>query len=789
VELIRASSIPHGGQIETEVMASGGQKKAEDRRSARILLLEDNPADAKLSLRELARAGFGLDSDVVSTSEEFTQKLQSTRYDLILADYRLPTWNGLDALRWLRQAGIDTPFILVTGTLGDDLAVECIKEGATDYVLKDKLDRLPRACRRALDERELRLERDRAERELRESEEQYRLLFESNPLPMWVFDRETLDFLAVNEAAVRHYGFSRREFFGMTIKDLRPEEDIPDLLKDLSEAREGISPLKAWRHRKKDGTVIDVAITSHGIKFRGKHAELVLAHDITDQKKNQERLRQSEEKFAKAFRSSPLAMTISTQADGRYIDVNDAFSKMLNYQREEVIGHTAHELQVWAEPSGRTAFVQQLLSSARVTGFPTKFRTRSGAMRRTEISAELIELDGSPCVLAITQDVTEARLLEEQFRQAQKMEAVGRLAGGIAHDFNNMLSVIIGYSELLQDSLASSPARKSADEVKKAAERAAALTRRLLAFSRQQVLSPRVLNLNGVVDNLGKMLRHMIGEDVELVFTPGVGLGNVRADPAQMEQTIMNLAVNARDAMPHGGKLVIETRNVEVDTMFASTLSVGPGSYVVLTVSDTGSGMDQATMLRIFEPFFTTKEPGKGTGLGLSMVYGIVNQSGGSVRVFSEPGKGTMFNIYLPRVDEAPTEDSFKAESTPAKGNETILVVEDEEPLRRLVAGVLENNGYTVLQASEGKESLTLAKEHENIDLLVTDVVMPGLSGPELAELLRDVLPNMRVLYMSGYTNDLMTERGALESGEMLLEKPFTKNSLLSKVKIVLESR
>jgi two-component system cell cycle sensor histidine kinase/response regulator CckA len=639
------------------------QEQMSDR--PRILLLEDDIADAKLSLRELARAGFEVDSEIISTSKEFTERLQSRRFDLILADYRLPDWTGLEALRWLRNSGIDTPFILVTGTLGDDLAIECIKEGATDYVLKEKLNRLPQACRRALEEERTRAERDRAERELRESEEQYRLLFDTNPLPMWVFDRETLAFLAVNEAAVRHYGFSRREFFAMTIKDMRPQEDIPDLLRETSRPNGGLSLPKVWRHRKKDGTVIDVEIASDALPFRGRQAELVLAHDIT-----------------------------------------------------------------------------------------------------------------------------EAKRLEEQFRQAQKMEAIGRLAGGVAHDFNNMLSVILGYSELLQEGFEAGPARKGIDQIKSAAERAASLTRQLLAFSRQQVLAPRVLNLNAVVDNLGKMLRHMIGEDIDLVFTLGGSLGNVRADLVQVEQILMNLAVNARDAMPQGGKLIIETSNAELDAMFASTHpSVRPGSYVLLAVSDTGCGMDQNTIQRIYEPFFTTKAPGKGTGLGLSMVYGAVNQSGGSIWAYSQPGKGTTFKIYLPRVDEEPTVKPVNAVATMARGSETILVVEDEEPLRVLVAGFLKNNGYTVLQASGANEGMKLAREHGHIDLLITDVVMPGLSGSELASGIRGFLPRLKLLYMSGYTSDLIAQHGVLAADALLLEKPFTRLSLLTKVRMVLDGQ
>lgn len=756
----------------------------------RILLLEDNKADAKLSLSELARAGFEADTDVVSTSEDFTEKIQSQHYDLILADYRLPDWTGLDALRWLRNSGFNVPFILVTGTLGDDLAVECIKEGATDYVLKDKLDRLPRACRRALEEASLRAERDRAEKEVRDTGEQYRLLFDANPLPLWVFDRETLAFLAVNESAVRHYGFSRREFLNMTIRDIRPEEEIPALLNAVAHPIEGLTGAEVWRHRKKDGTLIDVEITSHELPFRGRQAELVLVHDITQTKKSQENLRLSEERFAKAFRSSPLPVTISTRAEGRYLDVNDAFLKMTGYERDQVVGHTATELNFWLEPQERAEMIQQIAEHSGVTRFETKVRTRSGDVRLAEISAELIELDGRPCVLAITHDVTEAKRLEEQFRQAQKMEAVGRLAGGIAHDFNNMLSVIIGYSELLQERFDAGPARKGVDEIQKAAERAASLTRQLLAFSRRQILLPRVLNLTGVVDNLSKMLRHMIGEDIELTVVPGPSLGSVKADPVQMEQVIMNLAVNARDAMPQGGKLIIATSNADLDEAQASQYpSLRPGSYVLLAVSDTGCGMSEETLLHIFEPFYTTKGPGKGTGLGLSMVHGVVTQSGGSIWVYSELGRGTTFKLYLPRVDEAASLEQPKTERPIARGSETILLVEDEEPLRVLAAGILENNGYSVLLASDGREAMKLAKEHRYIDLLVTDVVMPGQSGSELAAALTHFLPKLKLLYMSGYTSDLITQHGVLETEATLLEKPFTKNALLNKVRTVLDTQ
>ena len=756
----------------------------------RLLLLVDDRADAKRSLAQLAGAGFEVDSEIVCFSKEFTERLREQHFDLILAAYRLPDWNGLEALRWLRNSGYDTPFILVSGELGDDVAVECIKEGATDYVLKDRLDRLPRVCRRAIEECRLREERDRAEQQLRDSEEQYRILFDSNPLPMWVFDRETLAFLAVNEAAVSHYGFSQHEFLAMTILDIRPKENIPAILQAVSKPYEGFSRVPLSKHLKKDGTLIDVEITSHSVIFRGRPAELILAHDITQQKRNQERLRQSDEIFAKVFRASPLAITISTVAEGRYLDVNDAFSQIMGYTREQIVGRTTQELNIWLDPGDRFAIIRELEAIGRVAAFQSKFRTQAGNIRLVEVSAELIELDGETCLLAITRDVTEAKGLEEQFLQAQKMEAVGRLAGGVAHDFNNMLGVIIGYSELLQGRLEPGPQRKGVDEIKKAAERASGLTRQLLAFSRQQVIFPRVLNLNTVVDNLSNMLLPMIGEDIDLVITPGTSLGSVRAHLSQVEQIIMNLVVNARDAMPQGGKLIVSTSNAELDEAYASHHPPArPGSYVLVSVSDTGTGISPEILPHIFEPFFTTKQPGKGTGLGLSVVDGVVNQSGGYVSVYTEPGRGTTFKVYLPRVDEEATAEHDQAQCPPHRGSGTILLVEDEEPLRTLMAGLLEDNGYRVLQASDGDEAIRQAKLQSSVDLLLTDVVLPRLNGRELGIALQGFLPNLKVLYVSGYANELITQHGVLANEGAFLEKPFTKNSLLNKVSAILERR
>ncbi len=389
-------------------------------------------------------------------------------------------------------------------------------------------------------------------------------------------------------------------------------------------------------------------------------------------------------------------------------------------------------------------------------------------------------------------DLTEQRRLQQELVQSQKMEAVGRLAGGIAHDFNNLLTVITSYSDLLLEDLApSDPKRQDVEQVRHAADGAAALTRQLLAFSRQQVLAPRVVNLSHVVQGVEKMLRRVIGEDVDLVTSLDPDVGAVKADVGQLEQVLMNLAVNARDAMPTGGKLMLETANVEHDVAYAREQEASPvRRFVMLAVSDTGIGMDEATKARIFEPFFTTKEPGKGTGLGLATVYGIVHQSGGFIWVYSEVGRGTTFKIYLPEVDAPVSSTGAAAATELPRGTETVLVAEDSEAVRAVTRQVLERQGYTVLEAPHGNAALALAAAHDGpIHLLLTDVVMPGLSGRQLADELMKRRPATRVLYTSGYTDDAVVRHGVLEAGIAYLQKPFTSASLARKVRETLDAR
>lgn len=485
--------------------------------------------------------------------------------------------------------------------------------------------------------------------------------------------------------------------------------------------------------------------------------------------------------------------------DGLCSFINKAGTVMLGYMPEEVLGKNMHELIHHTRPDGlRYSIADCPIYRTLVTGQGSRLDhevlwRRDGTRFWANYSASPILTSGQVAgAVVVFTDISERKHLEEQLRQAQKVEAVGRLAGGIAHDFNNLLMVMSGYSAALLRKLEpDNPLRRYPLEVKKAGERAAALTQQLLAFSRRQVLEPKVLDLNDTVTSLSEMLTRLIGEHIELVSLLDIGLGRVKADPGQIEQVIMNLVINGRDAMPKGGTLTIKTTNVEIDEALAPLLSdVQPGSYVMLTVSDTGHGMDEETQSHIFEPFFTTKDLGKGTGLGLASVYGIVKQSGGSISVQSEPGRGTTFTIYLPRVAEStPILQKSEPAREPGRGSETILLVEDEEAVRTLIRESLEEAGYRVLEASHGTEALMLSAQHAGpIHLLLTDVVMPHVSGRELADLLVYARPGTKVLYMTGYTDDIVLQQGRLEPGMSVIHKPVPPEALLRKVREVLDA-
>ena len=514
--------------------------------------------------------------------------------------------------------------------------------------------------------------------------------------------------------------------------------------------------------------------------------------DITGRKHAEEKLLVSEEKFSKAFHLGPDAVTITSTEDGRYIEVNDSFLRLTGYARNELIGRTAVELGVWANPKDRQQVVALLNRSSEFRDLEIRIAIKSGEVRTVQMSAHTIELGGQTCILAIIRDVTERRALELQLRQSQKMEAVGRLAGGVAHDFNNLLVGILGYSELLKKKLAEqSPLLRMANEINFAAMRARDLTSRLLALSHRQVLRPAVLDLNALVRQCERLLRPVIGEDVRVILRLDPKTAHVKADPAQLEQVILNLALNARDAMPDGGTLSMETCNIQVDAALAR-LHPGliPGYYVRLSVTDTGHGIAPDAMPRIFEPFFTTKEVGKGSGLGLSTVYGVVKQSGGCVTVSSVPDKGATFGIYLPRASELPERKTPAPPATASStGTETILLVEDEAIVRDLVCEILKESGYVVLSATSGADAMKIIDEQADpIDLLITDVVMPEMSGPELANILRRARGEMSVLYMSGYTDDAVLVRQGLPENSAFIRKPYTPHQFLQKVRETLDA-
>jgi len=509
-----------------------------------------------------------------------------------------------------------------------------------------------------------------------------------------------------------------------------------------------------------------------------------------EQDRAEQARRQSEERYrmlVEGVRDVILALS----PDGIIISLNPAFEAVLELPRTEWIGKPFDQL---VHPEDLPLAVELFSRVARGEPRPAnpfRVRTRKGDYRLVEFAATAQRRDGQLVgILGIGRDVTERAQLEQQLRQAQKMEAVGRLAGGIAHDFNNLLTAITGYAELLQEDLAADDRRREdVVEIRKAADRAAGLTRQLLAFSRQQVLQPRVLDLNALVTEFENMLRRLLGEDIALATRLAPVLGAVQADPGQLEQVVMNLAVNSRDAMPGGGQLTIETANVDLDDAFAREHHPArPGPYVLLAVSDTGTGMTAEVQAHLFEPFFTTKEKGKGTGLGLATVYGIVKHSGGFISVYSEVGHGTTFKIYIPRVEGSAPPRPGAAPASVARGTETVLIAEDQPAVRAVARQILARHGYTVLEAPSGEAALDLAARYSGtIHLLLTDVVMSGLSGPELARRLLPVRPEARVLFMSGYTGEAIVHHGLAAPGIHYIQKPFAPEALAAKVREVLD--
>ncbi len=637
----------------------------------RVLMVEDSPADAKLMANEFQRADREFHFERVETADAMRAALRGGDWDAIICDWTLPKFSAMEALTCVKELALDIPFVVVSGTVGEETAVQAMRAGASDYVLKDRLMRLGPA-----------IERELAQKQTRDA--------------------------------------GRR---------------------------------------------------------------------------TQDALRSSETRFIRLWDSGIVGITIGV-FPGAIHDANDAFLRMLGRSRTDLqLGNIHWEAMTPPEWKHSDEIAVELLQSQ---GFAPAWEQelirKDGGRVPVLVGVALLDY---PLCIAVMTDLTERKRAQEalvdsekQLRLAQKMEAIGSLAGGVAHDFNNILSVILSYAGmLLSDLPPGDEKRESLEEIRQAGQRAAALTRQLLLFSRHQVFEPLVIDLNDVVAGMDKLLRRILGEDVEVVSIPGAELRRVLADPSHIEQVIMNLVVNARDAMPTGGKLTLETKNVMFDQAYCEQhLGVKPGPYVRLSVSDTGLGMDKETQLRIFEPFFTTKERGKGTGLGLSTVFGIVHQSGGSISVESEPGAGTTFNAFFPANERAP-EEVRKAVSPPVlTGTETVLLIEDEEHVRAASRAILARSGYTVVEVGGPPEALDVcADPSKTIHLVLTDIVMPKMSGPELAKRLRSIRPGIKVLYMSGYTDDTIIRHGMLDQMTAFLQKPFTPEDLLRRVRDVLD--
>jgi PAS domain S-box-containing protein len=597
-----------------------------------------------------------------------------------------------------------------------------------------------------------------------------------------------------NAGAEKMFGYSRSEAAGMPVGMIVAPERRHEPLEILARIRKGAGVINQETVRiRQDGKPVHVSLTVSPIRNPSGRltGSAAIVRDITDRIEMEAALRRSEANFRSVIENSPYG-ALRTLPDGRILLANPAVVRMLGYSSESELLNLNMNTEIYRNPADRERVVEQSQNAEYLKDIEMEWKHKTGSPIMVRFSSHIVkdragEIDH--CDLMV-QDITKQRNLEDQLRQAQKMEAIGRLAGGIAHDFNNLLGVIIGYSDLALDRIEpTNPVRGQVEQIRRAGERASALTRQLLAFSRQQVLDTKTLNLNAIISDMAQMLLRLIGEDVELQTKLDPELHSIRCDQGQIEQVIMNLAVNARDAMPQGGKLMIETRNVTVeeDELQRRTPMV-PGDYILLTISDTGMGMDAETQAHIFEPFFTTKARGKGTGLGLATVYGVVKQSGGYIWVYSEPGLGATFKLYLPRVlGELQTSRPAELDDS-QQLSATVLVVEDELSLRTFTCTLLQESGYTVLEAGDGEEALSLASEYKQpIHLLLTDMIMPGMNGPAVAEKLSALHPEAKVLFMSGYTGFI--SRGLIDPRAVLVSKPFTREELLRKIQQVLGMR
>ncbi|MHB8882571.1 MAG: PAS domain-containing hybrid sensor histidine kinase/response regulator [Thermodesulfovibrionales bacterium] len=754
----------------------------------RILNLEDCQADTELIQARLEEEGIPCEVTRVETETEFVAAIEKAAFTLLLVDYKLPSFDGMSALAIARVKCPGTPFIFVSGSIGEDLAIEALKNGATDYVLKDKLTRLAPAVRRALDETDEKKEHKSAEQALLEASRFNRQIIECAQEGLIVYGPD-LKYRVWNPFMEQLTGLSAREVLGRHPLEIFPFLRETGIMESIEKALAGEISEAARFHFHIPQTGRSGWTSDISAPLRSANGEIIgvigIVRDISAHVQAEEALEKSERQYRQLVDNALIGVYRAT-LDGKFLYVNDAMVGIFECDNAEEL----LRLPVGARYKSRRdrkAFLTILKKQGKVPHFELDVPTKTGKLKTIVISAVLEE----GIITGMVNDITEHKHLEEQLRHAQKMEAVGTLAGGIAHDFNNILNVIMGYGTLVLDGLgAADPLKAQMNEVLTAAERAVNLTRRLLVFSRKQVVEVKPVEVNETILDVQKMLARLIRENIDFKLDLAVSRLIVMADVGQIEQVLMNLASNARDAMPEGGRLTIGTGVEELDEEYVAAYGYGkPGVYALITVSDTGCGMDEETRKKIFEPFFTTKGVGEGTGLGLAISYEIVKRHNGYIQVYSEPGKGTIFKIYLPLVDvTAGADTKTGAAEAVLGGNETILVAEDDAALRKLTRIVLESFGYTVITAEDGEEAIGRFRENrDRIRLVMLDMIMPKKNGKEVSEVLRQESPGIKIIFASGYTMDLVKTRELTESGFDFIHKPVPPKDLLKKVRKILD--
>jgi PAS domain S-box-containing protein len=770
--------------------------------SVNILIVEDSQDDAELVLRELRRTGFDPKWKRVETEPDFLEELKKSP-DIILSDYAMPRFTGLRAAALLKESGLEIPFILISGTVGEDVAVEAMKRGATDYLLKDRIARLGMAVEQALQQKQSRVERKRAEGLMRQSEERYRSLFDSAHDAIFTIAADGT-FTSLNRAVETIAKISRAEWIGKPFAPMVHPDDLPLAVEMFNRVLNGgQAPVHELRGHPSlnHPALMEMTLAPQKDESGKIIGVLGIGRDITGRKQAEKALQEAA-LFAQSTIDGLSTHLCVLDGNGTILATNKAWRKFAetnppaphradkgdNYLQvcDEVTGNEAADAAAFAEG------IRAVIRGARAE-FAMEYACHSPTEQRWFLGrVTRFAGDGSVRVVVAHENVSERKKLEEQFRQAQKLEGIGQLAGGVAHDFNNILAVIQMQADLLKsDDTLSKAQLELTSEIAAAAQRAAALTRQLLLFSRKETMRPEDLDLDQSINDMTKMLRRTLGADIQLQFKFSMQPLFIHADAGMVDQILLNLTVNARDAMPNGGLLVIETSAAEFDEEAAArSAQARPGQFVCLSVSDTGCGIPRENLSKIFEPFFTTKEVGKGTGLGLATVFGIVQQHKGWINVYSEVGRGTTFRIYLPRLTKLAGEKPEPSSMMFMRGgDETILFVEDDAFLRPSISQTLSRLGYRVLAAGNGKEALEVwGKNRDEIRLLLTDMVMPGgMTGKELSRRLLQENPKLKVIFASGYSAEVVGKEFPLEDGVNFLNKPFDTRKLAQTVRDILD--